>query len=282
MRSQVVNSLRRLGKRAEYDVSALNNDLPIKFIKDCKSVYGFQIGDGIRKFDLKALYESDCEHKIYLVTGLDKPFMEKVVEDLAKEYPDLKKVVRFVSVKEHRNSMESGLSQEIFGTMKYASVPRPNTKYSGSMSDIDMKAGLVITKLGKENGYHVRNPDEGRFIWYLADDVTKVLEVMIGNGFRFINVRKLNGSSAKKKMYLATRLYGKLYKEATDGILGAFPETMIEFMSVAEVESIKELQERLETSILGDLQVMKRVKDMTDSGVWEWADEGKKVDNNDD
>lgn len=232
----------------------------MKWVKDFETIYAFQISDGINMRQVRDLYETESEKRFYLVDGQDRPFMEKKIREIGKEFPDVIESITFISLKDIRTTLESSLAKEVIGTTVYNSIPDPNVKFSGSMADVDIKAGLFLSKLGKDLGYIVRNPEVSRYVWYEQDKRTKVLEAIIGNGFSFRNVRSLSSSSAKKKMYLATRLYGDIYHEAVDRIVGLFPDAMIEFMSIAEVGTTKELKALIGKRIITDLKIEEQVE----------------------
>jgi len=260
MRSQVLQALRRIGLRAGYDPCVLNNKVMMKWNKDMRTIYAFQISDGIGQVLFRDLYETDAEKRFYLVDGQDRPFMMKRVREIATEYSDVVEKITFVSLKEIRNSLEVGLEKETIGTAVYSLVPDPNVRFSGSMPDVHVRTGLILARLGKAMEYPVRNSEEGHYVWLTKDYKGTVLEVVIGNGFSFRNVRMLAQSDAQKKMYIATRLYGSIYEEAVNRIIALFPAALIEYLSVAEVGTMKELETLLFKRISQDLKISAQIE----------------------
>ena len=249
-------------------VDTMNNDVPIRWLPkdsgiDAIPEYVFQIGDGVPEYQLRRLFEVVADNRFFLVMAQDQPFLDKNVRDLGKKFrsEDLGKI-SFISVKEFRTSMETSLSKIIFGSAVLGSKVQPNVKQKGSMPNLEMKTGLTIVKIGKDLGYNTRNPSENVFTWYLPGDKIKVLEVVVGDGFKTQLVKKLNNSGAKKNMYIAVKLYGDPYKKAVDNLLRSFPDTMIEFMSVAEIDNNADLESLLRKRLEGDVKVKKKIQDM--------------------
>ncbi len=221
--------------------------------------YAFQIADGISRGKLQDLFETEADNRYYLVMVLDGPMLRKEIKEKVNDYPGVDSI-HFVSVKEMRTSMETSLRKTIFGSAVGTSSKPISVKKPGTMRDSSVKSGLILTRIGKDAGYYTSNPEPDRYVWHTPDKKTKVMEIFIDNGFKFSIVKKLNTSDAKKRLYISTNLYGDYYSKAVDKLLKIFPDTMIEFMSVAEIQSTGELDKFLTKRIRLDEVVQEKVK----------------------
>jgi len=267
MRFQIINTLRSLGKRSDFRVDTLHPNVHVRWLPNTDDAfvepeYVFQIGDGVPKHSLMKILSTDSKVKIFLVMALDQNFLDKTVRDLSQTLSLNLSGIRFISVQGFRTTMDTSLSKVIFGTAVLGSKTVPNLKQTGSMPNLVMKTGLTITKIGKDLGYNTRNPAEDVFTWFMVGDKIKVLEAAVGDGFKFQTVKKLNNSDAKKKVYISVKLYGDTYKASVDKLVRIFPDTMIEFMSVAEVQTTKDLEDLLRKRLEGYVRVKEKIAEM--------------------
>jgi len=267
MRFQIITTLRRLGNRADYNVDTIHTEVPVRWIKKDAGIFGvpdyvFQIGDGVSKHSLMRLLSTEARKKIFLAISIDQAFLEKTAKDISTNGSIDSSSIQFVSVKDFRTTMETSLSKIIFGTAVYGSGSVPNLKQKGSMPNLEVKTGLTITKIGKDLGYSTKNPSENVFTWFMPGDKIKILEAVVGDGFKFADIKKLNNSDARKKVYIAVKLYGDPYKQSVDKIIRTFPNTMVEFMTVAELDTTKSLEDFLRKRLEGDFKVREKINNM--------------------
>ena len=201
----------------------LSNKVAIRWY-DANNVpkYAFQIADGISRGKLQDLFETQAEHKYYFVIVLDGPMLRKQIQEKITNHPGVD-AINFVSVKEMRTTMEVSLRKTIFGSAVGSSSKPTYVKKPGTMRDSGVKSGLILTRIGKDSGYYTSNPEPNRHVWHTSDKKTKVMEIFIDSGFKFSVVKKLNGSDAKKRLYISTSLYGDTYNSAVDKLLNIFP-----------------------------------------------------------
>lgn len=272
MRAEIIASLRRLGKAAGMHTSVLNADVPMKWVNDnIECLYAFQIGDLVTVEYIRKLYECIAQHKIYFVIAMDKPFMLAAVKKIADKYPGIDTAIRFVSVKEMRNTLDDDLAKEIFGTAVYHSEEKPVYAETGAVLDLDARVGIALSKIGSEAGYSVRSPEPGHYIWYRKDGVSMVLEAVVGKGFAHPGIKLLNESKAGKTLYISTSLYGDLLQKVKDKMLKTYPTTMIEFMGVADVQTPKELEDLIRRRTVEDLKTAIEAENLkADKHIWNW------------
>lgn len=271
MRFEVLQSLHRIGKNAGFSNSVLNNDVPLKWILDGACDSAFQIADYVNLDQIRPLFECDAKSKYYLVMSLDEVVMDRDVRKFKETHTFLNESIKFACVGQHRTDLDIFLSKLTFGVAVY----RPNRiivkDLPAVLPDMEVKIGVILSRLCKEAGYIHRSPQDNNYIWYRQDRVGEVLEVLVDDGFKYKGIYQLNRCGAEHTIYISTKLYGEPYHAAIKKILRTIQGTMVEFMSVAEIKTIKELEDLLRKRTVIDHKVKIEADNLKkDKDVWGW------------
>ena len=272
MRFEVLQSLHRLGKAAGYGVSVLNIDVPMKWTLDNKCEYAFQIADYVNLDQIRRLFEGDAKNKFYLVMSLDEVEMDLEVRKFRAAHSFLNESIKFACVGLHRTDLDIFLSKLLFGVAVYRPQRFIIKDVPEALPDIENKIGIILARLSKEMNYLHRCPQENVYVWYRQDMVGKILEVIVGDGFKYKGVYQLSRSAAEHTIYITTKLYGDTYHAAVKKILRMIPGiTRTEFMSVVNIHTVKELEDLLRKRIYEDHKVKTEVDNLKkDKDVWGW------------
>lgn len=270
MRFEILQSLHRIGKNAGYGVSVLNNDVPLKWIQNGVCEHAFQLADFVTLDQIRPLFECDAANKYYLVMSLDEVVMDFDVRKFKETHKFMNESIKFACIGQHRTDLDIFLSKLIFGVAVYRSQRIIVKDVPEALPDIENKVGVILARLSKEMGYLYRCQGKNH-VWYRPDMVGKLLEVIVDDGFKYKGIYHLNRCGAEHTIYITTKLYGDTYHAAVKKVLRTIPGTMIEFMSAAEIHTVKELEDLLRKRIVSDHKVKTEVDNLKkDKDVWGW------------